>query len=530
MEKVALWNYIDISVQCLTTLNPYNAVSVTGVFTHKDGTKKVLKGFWNGKREWIVRFAPDKTGVWSYKIEFADGILAATGEIEGIEYSGDNPLYTHGFLKVSDNNRYLVYNDGTPFFWLADTHWLALGGRERLYESNSPLFKTMFHGMADYRANQGYTVYQMNFFASASGDCDGACTSNEGGNMWQDEPFGTINPDFFKNTDIRINYLASKGIVSCLGIDWGRYITSENLEGYRKITSYIIARYSALPVVWFVAGEFGGSAEWKLWNEIGKIFEAEDAYSHVTTIHGNGENFVNDPTKNDTNADVFRDEKWFDMVMIQTGHLPKLLERNVWRYYYDRTPTKPLLESEQAYEGIWEVREPHTRQQAYLAIMHGSFGITYGAEGVWDATYDTNDYHQVVRPWWPIPWYDAVLLPGATQFGYIRKAFESLSWWKLEPGDYLRLTNPLGKMSDVIAKATPDKTEIAVYYVCWQDGYTTDVYLKDMTPGDVYSLEWFNPITAEFSPAGEFTVDANGELLLPVRDINIYDRLLIARK
>src|SRR3982751_3237362 len=29
----------------------------------------------------------------------------------------------HGNLKVSPNHRFLVYNDGTPFFWLADTAW-----------------------------------------------------------------------------------------------------------------------------------------------------------------------------------------------------------------------------------------------------------------------------------------------------------------------------------------------------------------------------------------------------------------------
>lgn len=532
MKKIALWNYTDISVKNgKTYLNPYKDVSVKGVFTAADGTVMELKGFWNGDGEWVVRFAPNKLGVWNYDITFSDGSEGANGELEAVAYEGENPLYIHGFLKTSENNRYLEYNDGTPFFWLADTHWLALGGRERLYESNSPLFKTMFHGMADLRAIQGYTVYQMNFFASAAGDCDGTGTSNEGGKIWQGEKFELINPDFFKNTDIRINYLVSKGITPCLGIDWGRYITSENVEGYKTITSYIVARYSAMPVVWFVAGEFGGSPEWPLWSELGKVIEAEDAYAHVTTIHGNGENFVEDPTVHKTNADVFRDEPWYDMVMIQTGHLPKVLERNVWRYYYDRTPRKPILESEHAYEGIWEVREPLSREQAYLAVIHGSFGITYGAEGVWDANWDTDDYHQVVPPWWPIPWYDAVLLPGAIHFGYLRKAFERLSWWKLEAGDHVRLTNPLGSMRDVAAKVSADKDELAAYYVGWTDKeYTTDVYVKNLNAGDVFEVEWFNPITAEVKKGGEFTVDENGELLLPKRQMPMADRLLIAKK
>ena len=31
--------------------------------------------------------------------------------------------WSHGVLKVADNQRYLQFADGTPFFWLADTGW-----------------------------------------------------------------------------------------------------------------------------------------------------------------------------------------------------------------------------------------------------------------------------------------------------------------------------------------------------------------------------------------------------------------------
>ena len=38
-------------------------------------------------------------------------------------YQGDGLLYRHGFLKVSENRRHLVYGDGTPFLWMGDTAW-----------------------------------------------------------------------------------------------------------------------------------------------------------------------------------------------------------------------------------------------------------------------------------------------------------------------------------------------------------------------------------------------------------------------
>ena len=38
-------------------------------------------------------------------------------------YAGNNPLFRHGAIRVSENRRYLAHADGTPFFWLADTGW-----------------------------------------------------------------------------------------------------------------------------------------------------------------------------------------------------------------------------------------------------------------------------------------------------------------------------------------------------------------------------------------------------------------------
>ena len=87
-------------------------------------------------------------------------------------------------------------------------------------------------------------------------------------------------------------------------------------------------------------------------------------------------------------------------------------------------------------------------------------------------------------------------------------------------------------MRDVAAKVSVDKDELAAYYVGWTDHreYTTDVYVKNLNAGDVFEVEWFNPITAEVKKDGEFTVDENGELLLPKRQMPMADRLLIAKK
>lgn len=534
MIKVMQWNTVDIPVISQKKYeDPYRDVVVRAVFCSDSGQTLTLNGFWDGDDLWIVRFAPPTCGMWNYTISFSDQDVITEGTLEAVEYIGENSLYRHGFLQVADNGRYLCYADKTPFFWLADTHWLGLGGRERLNESNFPLFDSMFRGMADYRAMQEYTVYQMNFFLAAIGDCTGTVngTYNEGGPLWLDEPFGKMNPNFFRNVDERLNYLVSKGITPCLGMEWGHSMCQAHYTEMERAVRYVVARYSALPVVWFVAGEFCGNSEYALWNGIGKAIEESDPYHHVTSIHGNGENFVENPQDNpNPNADYFREEPWFDMVMIQTGHEPNTPRRNIWRYYYDKSPTKPILEAEQAYEGIWEVREPLTREQAYLSIMHGSFGIAYGAEGVWDATWDSDDWHQVISTWWPIPWYDALFLPEARHMTYLKHLFESVSWWKLNPDDRLVLSNPLNTIRDITAKSDSNGEEILVYYPSCPEEYDTDVWLERLHPSDGYTVTWYNTVNGAGTQEVSLTVNEKGILYLPARKVKAQDRMLVLRK
>ena len=54
-------------------------------------------------------------------------------------------------LRISDNNRYLVRPDGTPFIWLADTAW-TVPARLSWYDVQ--------HYMKT-RKEQGFTVLQM---------------------------------------------------------------------------------------------------------------------------------------------------------------------------------------------------------------------------------------------------------------------------------------------------------------------------------------------------------------------------------
>ena len=153
---------IPFEIQC-DYENPFLDVSITAVFTGPGGQKISREAYWDGGRSYKLAFAPTAAGLWSYEIQAPEntGVNGQTGTIHCDPYTGELPIYRHGFLKVDPSGRFLTYNDGAPFFWLGDTHWAFAYG-ERWDESNHPGMDSMFRGMADLRAAQGYNVYQTN--------------------------------------------------------------------------------------------------------------------------------------------------------------------------------------------------------------------------------------------------------------------------------------------------------------------------------------------------------------------------------
>jgi len=86
---------------------PYNFVEASD-FYHPSGIDPV----------WMIRFAPQQTGNWTFHIEARDGV-GCTRFIQSANYSftvTSAQAGNHGFVKVSQTDkRYFEYTDGTPF-------------------------------------------------------------------------------------------------------------------------------------------------------------------------------------------------------------------------------------------------------------------------------------------------------------------------------------------------------------------------------------------------------------------------------
>ncbi len=96
-------------------------------------------------------------------------IIPAVAQVD--HWDGPSVDFSHGKLVVSDNHRFLEFEDGTPFFYLGGTAW-EMFHRLTLTEAEKYL---------ENRRSKGFTVIQ----AVALGELNGLITPNANG----DKPF-----------------------------------------------------------------------------------------------------------------------------------------------------------------------------------------------------------------------------------------------------------------------------------------------------------------------------------------------------
>ncbi|MBM3190321.1 MAG: DUF4038 domain-containing protein, partial [Chloroflexi bacterium] len=203
------WRYDD----------PFNDIELDVVFTDEGGREWRVPAYWAGDFEWRVRFAPPAEGAYRVRTICSD---ESNPDLHGQEallevgpYTGDNPLYAHGPLRVSADRRYLEHADGTPFLWLGDTWWYGLCKRLSFPEDLGVL-------IAD-RAAKGFNVIQIVAGLYPDAPAYDARGFNEAGHPWEPE-YARINPAYFDMADLRIQALVRAGLVPCIVACWGYHL------------------------------------------------------------------------------------------------------------------------------------------------------------------------------------------------------------------------------------------------------------------------------------------------------------------
>jgi hypothetical protein len=492
--------------------DPFNQIEVDASITLPSGQEERIPAFWSGGSTWRVRYAPPVPGIYKVRAICSD---TANRSLNGQKftlnveaYTGSNTHYKHGVLKVAEDGRHFQHADGTPFFWLGDTWWMGLCKRLPWPDG----FETL---TAD-RVHKGFTMVQIVAGLYPDMEPFDERGANEAGFPWDTE-YKSINPAYFDMADVRIQHLADHGLAACIVGFWGYFIPRMGMAKVKQHWRYLVARWSAYPVVWCLAGE--GTMPYYLsttkeqdaetqkhgLTELAKYVRSIDPHHHPITIHpsSSARLCVDDPSV-------------LDFDMLQTGHsdrqsVPNTIE--TVNRSLAATPKMPVLIGEVCYEGIMEAsREEVVRFMFWASLLSGSGGHTYGANGIWQVNTREKPYglsphgHSWGGPAWDI----AAQLPGSGQVGLAKGLLTRYSWWKLTPKP--ELADPHWSDTDYWKPFTAQIPGEAI--VSFLPAGFSGTTFNHLDAGS-YKASFFNPSDGSEVAIGTISPDAGGSWKLP---------------
>ena len=489
---VAKWGRFEQSFKSrLVYSNPLQDVSLRVIFTSPLGETNEVDGFWDGGMTWRVRFSPNQPGRWKFKTACSDGandgLYNQSGEFICSAALGITRFEKHGQVRVARDHRHLEHADGTPFFWLADTIW---NGARRAELKDWEFY-------AGIRAAHRFSVAQ---WAVAPGD-DTKNDSAYGG--YPDQI--TINPDFFKRLDAKVEVLTQAGILSAivplfeLQSEKGATFTLRDDQA-ELLVRYVVARWGAEPVAWLVAFE-GDSAGKNVgrWKRIGQAVFGSRAHAPVILFPGETQWLL----------DEFRDQKWVDVFGYQsvTGVTDDALK---WTFTgpfpaeWKKEPTRPLISFAPCENGLVaqsgkRFSSDDVRHAIYWSLLlTPPAGVSYAGQGVvnWDTTVGPKD-EQTGAADLPM-WRKALFMPVAKQIAPLAKFMNLIDFWRLRPEQKAIAAQP-GEQSPrrFIAAAGTEAKDLSLVYV--PEDRSLELFLNELPRSPAVS--WFNPRTGEYKPA-----------------------------
>jgi Protein of unknown function (DUF4038)/Domain of unknown function (DUF5060)/Putative collagen-binding domain of a collagenase len=513
-NRTPQWNVAEINlISTKSYHNPFEDVEVNVTFSGPGNQNITRPAFWDGNRKWVVRFAPTAIGEWKMTTVCTDKANAGLGGIKKTiicePYTGELEIYKHGFLHVSDNKRYFVYADGTPFFYLGDTHWIYI--HERFASSNVSGVPSQFKYTVDKRVAQGFTVYQSEAIQqqhgqnSADGGGDHASNDEEAICNFRDG-FDEKDLAGFRNIDRKFKYIAERGLVNanssiCWALDPAEFPDAYSDVYMYKLGRYWAARYGAYPVLWTIAQEIDknmykkyDTVTIKKWFAVAEAIDENDGYHHPLTAHMEN-------TSHTRASDSWWGSKpyhsWWS-IQWQGGINDDLF--SVGKDFWNSANTKPSVLYESAYEGFWTDAKG-AREAGYKAFQNGIYGYGYGANGVWNDLYSKNppdygtDYEMPVRF---ISWYDGANLQGAAQLAYLKKFYTSLQWWKLAP-----------RFNDTAWSSLVDRNQCFIstdeqqtYVVYFANKVPSTGILNNLAKDAGYSAKWYDTRSGTYTIIG----------------------------
>lgn len=433
-------------------------------------------------------------------------------------------------LRVSENRRFLITENGDPFFWLGDTGWMLF----------SKLSREEAAKYLDDRHQKGFNVIQVmvlhdvmkavNFYGDSAlvkHAVDNPLVTP--GSSFND----TLQYDFWDHIDYIIDLAREKGIYMALVPVWGSNVRGGKvtLEQAGKYAAWLSERYkNRSNVLWLNGGDVRGSDSTAIWNIIGSTIRL-NAPSQLISFH---------PFGRTQSSEWFHNAGWLDFNMFQSGH--RTYDQDTsglaygednWRYMaddYSRNPVKPSLDGEPSYEsiphGLHDPSQPYwndsdVRRYAYWSVFAGGCGFTYGHNAIMQFNKPENTSPAYgVKEFWD----QALNAPGASQMIHLKNLILSRPYFERVPAQEL-IAGTQGEKYDYIA-ATRGSNYAFIYTFNGSDINVDCTKLQ----WEKFNASWYNPRTGESEKF--ITVSSNNKVLFdpPGEKANGNDWVLVLEK
>ncbi|WP_337099361.1 DUF5060 domain-containing protein [Paenibacillus sp. YIM B09110] len=309
-------------------VNPYDPeeIDVRAVFLAPSGKEWRINGFYNGAA-WRLRFAPNESGTWRYKVAMTDKSgTSVSEEAEFVAEQGANK----GWIRVSDTNkRFFEYDDGSSFYGVGVAYpWGITETNLTKIADNGGNLVTYWNGNYD-NAGMGGGKEQLESTASGIGSYD----------MLKGFRIDEL-VDWFDARNLHMNFVIwphdsladeienwpatwKRSAYSTLGSAEEFYSSEEMWKYQEKLYRYMIARwgYSSSIGIWNLITEINGTDGWAFGRQdeanawVAKVhnyFKANDPYGHPTmgSMAGGGEDFWDHGYKT---LDIADRENYYDL-------------------------------------------------------------------------------------------------------------------------------------------------------------------------------------------------------------------------
>ena len=394
-------------------------------------------------------------------------------------------------LQVSENKRFLVYEDGRPFTYLGDTAW------ELFHRLNREEAETYLQD----RAAKRFTAIQ----AVVLAEREGLRVPNAYGHLpLRDCDPTRPNEPYFQHVDYIVERAGALGMFIAMLPTWGdkwnqgrgagpEVFTPENARAYG---TWLGRRYAEAPIIWVLGGDRDVESERHraIIRAMAAGLAEGDGGAHLASFH---------PRGGHSSAEYWHEEEWLDLNMLQSGHARNRDNYDRVAADYIRTPAKPCMDAEPAYEDHPSsfnldngyLDDYDVRKGLYWGLFAGACGHTYGCHDIWQMWQEGREPATFART----PWQKALHLPGSGQVGHARALLESRPYLSRVPDQEL-IVSDAGEGTHHVRATRDADGSYALIYLPSCKPVTVDL---ERLSGETLDVYWFDPRSGEARRGGQ---------------------------